>query len=252
MPHRGAVPHRLPSTRGTPRKDRAPVRGTNMVDMNWMLHLLLAAIQGAIGLGIADTRQWFRRQTFIEKPSELGLHWNRLALLGTLMLFGTFQLVRAIVEIMGRTEILLTIEPQIEARLTAEQTLWILVLFGGPLFFLVGGWMGRRSLPQLSIATGALCVIASGVVCVLADIVLRAINTDLLEFMIRGVSFWVFIWSPTMFVLIPALCGYLHGRRRFSGAYLAYILRNVPEHTRSTIVDLAYEEAIKSTRQSEN
>ena len=223
--------------------------------MESLLELIVTCIfQAVIGLGITYLTNLVLVRKSPVSIVDFGLQRRRLVAYGALMLFGVFQFAAVVGSFIAYQAAPPTMEPADVATYIATVNSWALVFLGGPLVFLVGAWMGRRSIPRMSIVYGALNVVIAGVLCVsLAAIILLLMasspDNGLMDEMLSGIEeagLWASLSSNMALVLVPALCGYLNGRRKFSGAYLAYLLRRVPKDTRDTIVRLAYEEAIKT------
>ena len=220
----------------------------------WSELLIAGIIQAVIGLGITYLAKYVVRKALVP-IREFGLKWRRLTAYGTLMLFGVFQLASTVGGFIASDAAPPRMELADEALYLSTINLWMVVFWGGPLLFFVGEWMGRRSIREMSMVHGALSVIVAGTLCALVSIALFLYVGSLLEVEdrvveevlsdVRGINIWVRLSSSMTLILVPALCGYLNGRRTSSGAYLAYLLRRVSQRTRDRIVRLAYEEAKK-------
>ena len=168
-----------------------------------------------------------------------GLSSQRLILYGSLMVFGAMQFASAVG---GFLSGILNVEPE-------KQNVLILVfvfLLVFPAAFLVGRWVGRRS-----VANGLLTIFLIGLIArtatTLGDIFLVApkeLESFLSDLGAGSIPLLVIkqlVAGIVLFFVLGAL-GYWRGRGQRLGSYLGYLLKKVPDATQHAIVELAFKE----------
>ena len=236
-----------------------------IVRIAWDKHqgLTTLLVSSILGLGpLINSTIRERKGPTLVNVKGFGLRWRILVLYGTLMVFVSLQLVGVVTgSILGLISAVMNLPIEKAAELTPLVILVVIILWGIPLFFTCGRWMGRRSMLQLSISRGIFGVFAAtGLAIALTRIVDLLANTLMTgtETM-PGVTYRMqeirseipyFLFIPIVLVVtalatLPALLGYWRGRRQIIGAYMGYLLHKAPEETRKSIVDLAYEETLQ-------
>ncbi len=264
----------------TPREVRDTTTGSEAFMHRWKTFLAAVVVNGVVvGLSWRDYPQLVMMiapavfagvplvNTWIEErghPTPIsvqgfGLQWRSLVLFGALMMFISVQLTglvsllltsRILEFTLGMFLLQIPFEQFSELEAGARQAALgaaagpVLVLWGCPLFFVVGRWMGRRSMLSVPTARRVLGVVYATAISVAA-------STAASLFTLTGapeLSYLAVLLSSLatlLLVLVPALCGHWRGRRQVLGAYMGFLLTKVQESTRDIIVELAYEEATK-------
>jgi len=169
---------------------------------------------------------------------------QRLILYGVLMLFSAMQLASAYGGIIASSFDLTS-----GGVLNAIRFTSILVVF--PVTFLIGRWVGRRSESK-------------GLLVILLIALIARVGASILDFVLTSPEELVSLLSglgegsPLLLLVVQNIIGiplffaigalgYWRGRHQRLGSYVGYLLRNVPESTRHAIVDLAFEEAKRTS-----
>lgn len=120
-----------------------------------------------------------------------------------------------------------------------------------PTAFLVGRWVGRRSVGK-GLLTIFLIALLARVAVTLGDFVL--LREDLALFLTSSLGEGSVlskvakqVVSGVVLLFVLGALGYWRGTRQRLGSYLGYLLKNVPDSTRHAIVELAFEEAGRAT-----
>lgn len=169
-----------------------------------------------------------------------GLSQQRQILYGSLMVFAAMQFAAFYGGILDG---ILKIES--EYQLVLVYGITILVVF--PTAFLVGRWVGHRS-----VSHGLLTIFLIGFIARTTATFLDLFLTEpkVLELLLNSVGegFTLFhvikqiATGSVLFFVLGAL-GYWRGRSQRLGRYLGYLLKNVPDATQHAIVELAFEKA---------
>ena len=240
---------------------------------------LVMMIAPAVFASVPLINTWMeeRRSPTPVSVQGFGLHERSLVLFGAIMMFVSVQFTVFVSQLISRRILQYTlgifllrmpVDEQFSARFSgletgaqqaqqaalAVATELVLVLWGCPLFFLVGRWMGRRSMAHVPMARRVLAVVCASAISVVAStmVALLTLSGALgVEYRAtqEALSYMDVLSSGTvvlLFVFVPALCGYWRGRRQVLGAYMGFLLTKVPQGTRDIIVELAYQEAAKS------
>jgi hypothetical protein len=178
--------------------------------------------------------------------SGFGLPLPRLVLYGSLILFATMNLSSVVA---GITLTALAAAPEKLPNSIAVISFLIVM----PAMFLLGRWVGRRSIAQGLVAIFLIALLARMGVTVFDFAVLTggdrlgSLSGDALLASLYGEGFTVALTSAIGVAVFFALgaVGYWRGRRQRLGSYLGYLLKNVPSATQHLIVDLAFEEAAR-------
>ena len=223
--------------------------------------MLVTSILGLVPLINSTIKE--RKASTLVSVKGFGLRWRILVMFGTLMVFVSFQLVGIITgAIVGLVSAVKNMSTPEAAELASVVIVVVVLFWGCPLLFLCGRWMGRRSMPQLSISKGIFGVFAAtalaGVLSNALDFLATTLTAD--TGTMPGITYRmqelrseipIYILMPIVLVVLvlitlPALFGYWRGRRQIIGAYMGYLLHKAPDKTRKTIVDLAYEETMQN------
>lgn len=228
-----------------------------VVGLFWRDHpQFVMMIAPAVFAGVPLVNTWIEERANPTPVSVqgFGLHWRALVLFGALMMFISIQLTGLVSLLLTSRILEFTLgmfleqipiyrvgEFEAEAwQVTFGITLeLVLLLWGCPLFFLVGRWMGRRSMVNVPTARRVLGVVYASAISVAATTMASLLASG---GNMAGLSVSVVVLP---LVLVPALCGYWRGRRQVLGAYMGFLLTKVPESTRDIIVGLAYDEVTK-------
>lgn len=182
--------------------------------------------------GLPGTRRW--TNPTVLSFEGFGVPTPRLVLYGTLILAAAMNLAS------GFGGVIIGV-----SGFKLEEASAVLLGFAAvvvyPTAFLVGRWVGRRS-------------ISKGVVAVFLIAALARLATTILDMFVMsdqelaavvGMKAWqqAAIGIPLFFVV--GCLGYWRGRRQRLATYLSYLLGRVSEDTRETIVELAFAEASK-------
>lgn len=112
-----------------------------------------------------------------------------------------------------------------------------------PGMFLVGRWVGRRCAERGLLVV----VVAASATRVLASLIdfmfLRSETAAMLGGDPSAVWFMQQAAAGSVLFVAFALLGYWRGRRQRLASYVAHLLRQIPEDSRSIIIDLVFEEA---------
>jgi hypothetical protein len=120
----------------------------------------------------------------------------------------------------------------------------IATIFGA---YLVGRWIGART-SRLGIVAMLLIAPLTAVAGVELDVLLMPDEVYRGTFGSEGLAFFGILMRITktaFIIVVPGLIGYWRGQRRRLSKYLDYLLSVLPQQTRDTVVDLAFEEAQK-------
>jgi hypothetical protein len=120
----------------------------------------------------------------------------------------------------------------------------VVAVLGG---YFVGRWIGTRC-SRHGVVTMLLIAFLTAVGSIAMDVVLLTDETYLAAFDAERLapSFLLSrIASITLIFLVPGLLGYWRGRKHRLSKYLHYLLGILPEETRDTVIDLAFDEAQK-------
>jgi len=179
---------------------------------------------------------WARRKIrpVVVSFEGFGVSPQKLILYGSLILFAVMNLVS------GFSGMLVG-----ESGLKLEESKVIvmgmapLIMF--PTAFLLGRWIGRRSVSR-GIITIFLVAACARVATTLLDLTLasRGEITALI-----GMSIWQQVALGVVFLFLFGWWGYWRGRHQRLAAYLTYLLGRVSTDTREAIVELAFAEASK-------
>ena len=241
-----------------------------VVGLFWRDHLqLVLMITPAVFAGLPLVNTWIEERGNPTPVSVqgFGLQWRSLVLFGALMMFISVQLTglvslllasRILEFTLGMFLLQMPIDRFSELEAGARQAALgvtselVLVLWGCPLFFLIGRWMGRRSMVRVPTARRVLGVVyASAISVAVSSTAPLLALTGILgaeapsRIAPEELSYMTVLSSSLvilLLVLVPALCGHWRGRRQVLGAYMVFLLTKVPESTRDVIVGLAYEE----------
>jgi hypothetical protein len=164
-----------------------------------------------------------------------GLSQQRLILYGTLILFATMNLVS------GFAGVLIGMSGyKFEESGAIVKGLAAIIVF--PTAFLVGRWIGRRSVSR-GLVTVFLVAACARVATTLLDLALAS-SDEIIAF--TGMAIWQQIVIGVVFLFLFGSWGYWRGKRQRLAAYLTYLLGRVSADTREAIVDLAFAEASKT------
>jgi hypothetical protein len=111
--------------------------------------------------------------------------------------------------------------------------------------YLVGRWIGART-SRFGIVAMLLIAPLTAVAAVGMDVLLATVFTgvaDLGRLAFSGIPMRITFIS--FIIIVPGLIGYWRGQRQRLSKYLDYLLSVLPQPTRDTVVDLAFEEAQK-------
>ena len=164
-----------------------------------------------------------------------GMPPQRLILYGALILFATMNLASAfggmLVGLSGQT---------METAGVVAKGVALVIVF--PTAFLVGRWVGRRSVSK-GIITVFLIAACARVATTLLDLFLTSPG-EIVAFI--GMSPWKQIIYGVLLLFLCGWLGYWRGRRQRLASYLTYLLGRVSTETREAIVELAFAEASKN------
>jgi len=169
----------------------------------------------------------------------------RLILYGTLMIFSAMQLASGFGGLLGGI-----LDVHREQTFVPIIAATFLVVF--PTVFLVGRWVGRRSVTN-GLVTIFLIGLLARIGGTLFDMML--VPSEDWELMLQGLGegsvlsrgIIQVVLGVALFFTLGGI-GYWRGRRHRLGSYLGYLLRNVPDTTQRTIVELAFEEATRASK----
>jgi hypothetical protein len=157
-----------------------------------------------------------------------GLSPQKLILNGTLILFAAMNLSAALVGV-----------AKAGAALDFKTIALVATIVVYPTIFLVGRWVGRRSVSKGLLAIFLICVFAR-LASSLLDLTLMS-TKELTSY--TGMSVWQQIVLGVAFLFAVGCLGYWRGRRQRLAAYLTYLLGRVPTDRREAIVKLAFAQA---------
>jgi hypothetical protein len=157
-----------------------------------------------------------------------GLSPQKLILNGTLILFAAMNLSAALVGVAKGG-----------AALDFKTIALVATIVVYPTIFLVGRWVGRRSVSKGLLAIFLICVFAR-LASSLLDLTLMS-TKELTSY--TGMSVWQQIVLGVAFLFAVGCLGYWRGRRQRLAAYLTYLLGRVPTDRREAIVKLAFAQA---------
>jgi hypothetical protein len=114
--------------------------------------------------------------------------------------------------------------------------------------YLIGRWIGVRS-AKLPLVVAILAIAGARLGGSVMDwLVLPTADFEAIFHAPKEIkTFLEFVGGGVIFLAIPALLGAWRGRRARLAGYLRYLLKRIPQDTRLTIVNLAFEEADKAT-----
>lgn len=161
-----------------------------------------------------------------------GLPPQRLILNGTLILFGAMMLSSAFAGMVAGAS-------GLEFEKAAGMIYAVTAVVVAPTIFLVGRWVGRRSVSKGIAVILLICVIARTTV-TLIDLTLLSSQEFVATY--EGKAFWQLL-AGVAFLFAVGCWGYWRGRRQRLAAYLTYLLGRVPTDKRETIVKLAFVQA---------
>jgi hypothetical protein len=169
----------------------------------------------------------------------------RLILYGTLMIFSAMQLASGFGGVLGGI-----LNVHREQSFVPVMAATYLVVF--PTVFLVGRWVGRRS-----VANGLVTIFLIGLLARIGATLfdMMFVSSEDWELMLQGLGEGSVLSKGIMQVVFGAALfftlgtvGYWRGRRHRLGSYLGYLLRRVPDTTQRVIVELAFEEATRASK----
>jgi len=157
-----------------------------------------------------------------------GLSPQKLILNGTLILFAAMNLSAALVGV-----------ARAGSALDFKTIALVATIVVYPTIFLVGRWVGRRSVSKGLLAIFLICVFGR-VASSLLDLTLMS-TKELTSY--TGMSVWQQIVLGVVLLSAVGCLGYWRGRRQRLAAYLTYLLGRVSADRREAIVKLAFTQA---------
>jgi len=162
-----------------------------------------------------------------------GLPPQRLILNGTLILFAAMNISSVFGGVVAGGSGL-----EFEKAAVMVHAVSAVVVF--PTIFMVGRWVGRRSISNGIGVIFLICVIAR-TTATLIDLAL--LSTQEFAATYEDMTFWHQVGVGVAFLFAFGCWGYWRGRRQRLAAYLTYLLGRVPTGTREAIVKLAFVQA---------
>ena len=225
----------LLTTVGVPKEIAGPVSTAIMGSVPFLRDTLDSRHK----LAEADTRQ-----DMIGSIEAHGLPMTRLILYGWLFMLASLELSSVVGGLMAMAT-------KIEKEIYVETVLLVTFLTAWPAIFLTGRWIGRK---YISHGVITVIVIASIIpfsasiidIIFVPKTVFKALFhiEKPIEIIKLYVSYGIAI---TILISILGLIGFWRGRHQRLTAYLEYLMKQVSPDTRNVIVELAYEEAKKSS-----
>jgi hypothetical protein len=172
-----------------------------------------------------------------------GLPMTRLILYGWLFMFAGMGFGSAVGGVIGGITDNEIVSPFIPGKIVAVVTIC-------PVVFLIGRWIGKRY-----ISHGVLTVIVTASIThfsmSIIDIIFvsKPLYEALFDIEKSIESFILILIRGTIFLSTIGLIGFWRGRQQRLAAYLDYLMRQVSQNARKAIVELAYEEAKKSSQE---
>jgi hypothetical protein len=113
-------------------------------------------------------------------------------------------------------------------------------------FYLLGKWVSWRGARNGLLAVILIALLTALLIKLLDFVVLPPNEWKDLYEQEKSVSSMLVVMLPQIaFVAVPALIGFWRGRRHRTTKYMDYLLSALPEETRNSLVDLAYDEVTK-------
>ena len=156
-----------------------------------------------------------------------GLSPQKLILNGTLILFAAMNLSAAMVGV-----------ARAGSALDFKMVALVAAIVVYPTIFLVGRWVGRRSVSNGFLAIFLICVFGR-VASSLLDLTLMSTNELVSYTSYMGMAVWQQIVLGVVLLSAVGCLGYWRGRRQRLAAYLTYLLGRVPTDRHEAIVKLA-------------
>jgi hypothetical protein len=179
----------------------------------------------------------------IHSLEDYGLPMTRLILFGWLFMLAALELASAVSGI-------IVAYGEIEIESAFIPMTLVVFIMGGSGIFLTGRWIGRRYISH-GVITVIIAVLITRFSATLIDIILvpKAFFNKLLGIETSIDIFILSVISGTISFSAFGLIGFWRGRHQRLTDYLDYVMKQVSPNARKVIVELAYEEAKKSSQE---